>query len=50
MVVYSDEPLAQYAVAYERDCHHLKVVQEERLLVTPFQSPQPLLWEPQEGE
>ncbi|MGI8553510.1 MAG: helix-turn-helix domain-containing protein [Dehalococcoidia bacterium] len=49
-VVYSDEPLAQYAVTYERDHRHLKTVQEARLYLTPFQSPQPHLWEPREGE
>lgn len=49
-VVYSDEPLAQYGVTYERDHRHLKTVQEARLYVTPFQSSQPVLWEPREGE
>ena len=50
MIVYSDEPLAHYAVRYARDRHHLRAVREERLFVTPFQSPQPPLWEPAEGE
>lgn len=49
-MVYSDEPLAQYGVAYERDRHHLKSVQERRLYATPFKSPQPFLWQPREGE
>src|SRR5579859_5490237 len=49
-VVYSDEPLAQYGVSYERDQHQLRAVREERLYPTPFQSPQPLLWPPREGE
>ena len=50
VVAYSDEPLAQYAVTYARDRRHLRTVTEERLFHTPFGSPQPLLWEPQEGE
>jgi hypothetical protein len=50
VVAYSDEPLAQYVVTYARDRHHLRTVTEERLFVTPFQSPQPPLWEPGEGE
>jgi transposase len=50
VLTYSDEPLAQYAATYARDRRHLKAVREERLFLTPFQSPQPLLWEPAEGE
>ncbi len=50
VLTYSDEPLAQYAVTYARDRRHLRTVREERLFVTPFQSPQPHLWEPAEGE
>ena len=50
VVAYSDEPLAQYTVTYARDHRHLKTVTEERLFATPFQSPQPPLWEPGEGE
>jgi transposase len=50
VLTYSDEPLAQYAVTYARDRRHLRTVREERLFVTPFQSPQPPLWEPAEGE
>ena len=50
VLTYSDEPLAQYAVTYARDRRHLRTVREERLFVTPFQSPQPPLWEPVDGE
>ncbi len=50
VVAYSDEPLAQYAVTYAHDRHHLKSVREERLFLTPFQSPQLPLWEPPAGE
>lgn len=50
MLSFSDEPLAQYAVTYAPDGHHFAAVREEQLYVTAFQSPQPLLWEPQEGE
>ena len=50
VVASSDEPLAQYGVAYARDRRHLKTVTEERLFATPFQSPQPPRWEPPEGE
>ena len=50
MIVSSDEPLAHYTVRYARDRHQLRAVREERLCVTPFQSPQPPLWEPAEGE
>lgn len=50
VIAYSDEPLAHYTVTFARDRRHLKAVTEERLFVTPFQSPQPPLWEPKEGE
>lgn len=50
VIVYSDEPLARYTVRYARDRRQLRTVREERLFVTPFQSPQPPLWEPAEGE
>ncbi len=50
VIVSSDEPLAHYTVRYARDRHQLQAVREERLFVTPFQSPQPPLWEPAEGE
>jgi hypothetical protein len=44
-VHFSEEPLAQYKVAYERDQKALKTIAEPRLLDTQFQSPQLLLWE-----
>lgn len=47
---YRDEPLAQYAVTYARDRRQLRAVRKERRFATPFQSPQPPLWEPAEGE
>jgi putative transposase len=50
VLTYSDEPLAQYAVTFARDRRQLKTVREERLFLTPFQSPQAPLWEPTEGE
>jgi hypothetical protein len=43
-LTYGDEPLAQHAVTFARDRRQLRTVREERLCVTPFQSPQvPLL-------
>ncbi len=50
LLSYSDEPLAQYAVTYAADGRHFAAVQEEQLFVTAFQSPQPPLWEPADGE
>ena len=50
VLTYSDEPLAQYAVTYARERRHFRTVRDERLFVTPFQSPQPPLWEPVGGE
>ena len=49
-LVYKDEPLAQYRVAYQPDKRRLKTVTEERLFATPHQSPQPPLWAWGEGE
>jgi transposase InsO family protein len=43
-LVYKDEPLAQYRVAYQPDKRHLKTVTEEQRFKTPHQSPQPTLW------
>ena len=43
-LVYRDEPLAQYRVAYQPDKRRLKVVAEERRFETPHCSPQPPLW------
>jgi hypothetical protein len=45
-LVYQDEPLAQYRVAYQPDKRRLKGVAEERL----FETPQPTLWAWGEGE
>jgi transposase len=50
VLTYQDEPLAQYAVTHGRERRQLRTVREERLFVTPFQSPQAPLWEPAEGE
>lgn len=49
-LVYQDEPLAQYRVAYQPDKRRLKGVTEERLFETPHRSPQPTLWAWGEGE
>ncbi len=43
-VVYRDEPLAQYQVAYQPDKRHLKAVVKEHLFETPHRSPQLPLW------
>jgi transposase len=43
-VVYRDEPLAQYRVAYQPDRRHLKMVAKEHLFETPHRSPQLPLW------
>jgi transposase InsO family protein len=43
-LVYCDEPLAQYRVAYEPDQHRLRRVTLEHLFETPHRSPQPPLW------
>lgn len=50
LLSYSDEPLAQYTVRYAPDGRHFAAVQEDQLFVTAFQSPQPPLWEPADGE
>jgi transposase len=50
LLAYSDEPLAQYAVTYAADGRHFAAVREEQLFATAFQSPQPPLWEPGDGE
>jgi hypothetical protein len=50
LLSYSDEPLAQYTVTYAPDGRHFAAVREEQLFITAFQSPQPPLWEPEEGE
>jgi len=43
-LVYKDEPLAQYRVAYQPDKRRLKTVTEERRFETPHRSLQPPLW------
>lgn len=49
-LAFSDEPLAQYTVAYQPDKRHLKAVTEERRFATPHRSPQPPLWDLGDGE
>lgn len=48
-LAFSDEPLAQYTVAYQPDKRHLRTVTEERLFATPHRSPQLALWELGDG-
>jgi putative transposase len=43
-LVYRDEPLAQYRVAYQPDQRRLKAVTPEHLFETPHRSPQVPLW------
>ncbi len=43
-LVYRDEPLAQYRVAYQPDRRRLKTVTPAQLLDTAHRSPQPPLW------
>ncbi len=40
-LVYRDEPLAQYRVAYQPDQRRLKTVTPEQLFETPYRSSQP---------
>jgi putative transposase len=44
-VHFAEEPLAQYKVAYADAGKRLRAVGDPRLFETPFQSPQPFLWE-----
>lgn len=44
-VHFAEEPLAQYKVAYASDGKRLRQIIAPRLFETPFQSPQPFLWE-----
>ena len=44
-VAFADEPLAQYAVAYQPDQRHVAQVTEQQLFETPYRSPQLPLWE-----
>jgi hypothetical protein len=43
-LVYRDEPLAQYRVAYQPDQRRLQTVTPEQLFETPHRSPQLPLW------
>jgi hypothetical protein len=45
LLEFSDEPLAQYSVAYELDHRHLREVVPRQLFDTQYQSPQLPLWE-----
>jgi len=45
LLEFSDEPLAQYSVAYEPDRRHLKEVVPRQLFETQHRSPQLPLWE-----
>lgn len=47
---FSDEPLAQYSVAYQPDRRHLNAVTPRQLFATQYRSPQLPLWELGEGE
>jgi hypothetical protein len=50
LLEFSDEPLAQYSVAYEPDRRHLRNVVPRQLFETQFRSPQLPLWEIGDGE
>ena len=50
MLEYGDEQLAKYRVAYQPDERHLLDVTEPRLYDTPYRSPQPPLWELDDGD
>lgn len=43
-VSFADEALAQYTVSYQPNRHHLAAVVELERFETPYQSPQPPLW------
>jgi len=45
LLEFSDEPLAQYSVAYEPDRRHLREVTPRQLFETQYRSPQLALWE-----
>jgi putative transposase len=44
-VHFAEEPLAQYKVAYANNGKRLRQITAPRLFETPFESPQPFLWE-----
>ncbi len=49
-IEFSDQPVSQYTVAYQRDAAHLRTITDPHLFDTPFRSPQLPLWELGEGE
>jgi hypothetical protein len=49
-VTVADEPLAQYHVIYQPDQRQVARISDLEQFDTPYQSPQPLLWEPRDGE
>ena len=50
LLEFSDEPVAQYSVAYESDRRHLRDVVPRQLFATQYRSPQLPLWEIGENE
>ncbi|MBV9282493.1 MAG: helix-turn-helix domain-containing protein [Chloroflexi bacterium] len=50
LLEFSDEPLAQYSVAYEPDHRRLREVTPRQLFATQYRSPQLPLWELGAGE
>jgi len=49
-MTFADEPLAQYRVTYQPDQRHLARVRELDRVDTPYRSPQPFLWDMNDGE
>lgn len=49
-VEFADQPIAQYAVAYQPDHTHLLSVTDPRLFETQYHSPQLPLWKWGDGE
>jgi len=49
-VEFADQPIAQYAVAYQPDHTHLRAVTDPRLFETQYRSPQLPLWELGDGD
>jgi hypothetical protein len=47
---YAEEALSQYRVEFEPDDAHFRAISEPRLFEHRFPSPQPMLWEGDEGE
>jgi len=50
LLEFSDQPLAQYSVAYEPDHRHLREVVPRQLFETRYRSSQLALWELGDGE